>query len=147
MSKTQISMLVFGIYLAILGLALMFFPQIISYVFTSDYSRIDMWTRMIGMLVLITSTYYIASAIYNIEAFFRLSIFTRLSAILVLIGFVVFLDAQVKVITVWVPDLVGAIWTWLTLSKENLHIGESVEILREKAVVDVIVKSRNNHFS
>ncbi len=61
MSNSARSVLVFGIYLAVLGLVLLTVPNFLLVVFTLPSTN-EVWIRVVGMLVLFLGFYYSQAA-------------------------------------------------------------------------------------
>jgi hypothetical protein len=118
MSRSSTSILVFGIYLVLLGLILLVFPNFLLGLAGLPLTS-EAWIRLVGMLILVLSFYYIQAARNGIRIFYRWTLYTRLSAVFVLLGFVIFELASPVILLFWLGDLAGAIWTWLALRAEN----------------------------
>ena len=118
MSRSAVSILVFGVYLVILGSMLVLFPNpLLSLVHIPPTNEV--WIRLSGMLLLILAFYYIMAARSGIKEFFRWTIYTRLSALFILLAFVALELASPVIILFWLGDLAGATWTGLALRSEK----------------------------
>jgi hypothetical protein len=114
MSNAAKSILVFGIYLVVIGLGFLIVPNIPLALFGFPTTN-EPWIRVVGMLVLILAYYYIQTARSEMQLFFRWTVHTRP---LVLVCFIVFVAlglARPTLILFGVVDLLGAIWTGLAL--------------------------------
>jgi ABC-type transport system involved in multi-copper enzyme maturation permease subunit len=110
MSKAAKSMFVFGIYMAALGLGLLVVPNTIAALFGFPGTD-EPWIRLVGLLSLVLSFFYIQSARGEVEVFFRWTLVTRLAAFLLFPVLVVLDLAEPVLILTGLADLLGAIWT------------------------------------
>ena len=110
MSKAANSLLVFGIYLIVIGLGFLVAPNmplnLLGFPTTSEP-----WIRVVGMLLLILAYYYIQAARSEMTEFFRFTVNGRASVIVFFAAFVALGLAQPMLIMFGVVDLVAAIWT------------------------------------
>jgi len=116
MSKTAKTIFYFGIYIILLGLILMVIPNVLLTIFTIPATT-EVWIRVAGMLVFLLGYYYIRAA-RNEEGmtkFFRWTVHTRSSVIVFFIIFVALGFVKPILILFGVIDLLGAIWTGITL--------------------------------
>ena len=114
MSNAAKSVLVFGIYLVVIGLGFLVVPNtplgLVGFPATNEP-----WIRVMGMLLLILAYFYIQAARSEMQPFFRWTVHERP---LVLVCFIVLVAlglAQPMLIMFGVVDLLGAIWTGLAL--------------------------------
>ena len=109
MSKAATSVLVFGIYLIVIGLGFLLAPNL-PLDLLGFPTTTEPWIRVMAMLLLILAYYYIQAARKEMTGFFRLTVHGRASVI-VFIAFVVLDLAQPMLIMFGVVDLIAAIWT------------------------------------
>ena len=114
MSKAAISVLVFGVYLIVIGLGFLLAPNIPLSLFGFPTTT-EPWIRVLGMLLLILAYYYIQAARNEMTGFFRLTVHGRASVIVFFVVFVALGLAQSMLILFGVVDLLAAIWTALAL--------------------------------
>ena len=114
MSKSAKSVFIFGIYICILGIAFMVIPNILLGLLGFPATD-QVWIRIVGMLLVILSYYYIQAARHEIKVFFQLTAYGRASVIVFLIAFVLLGYAPAILILFGVVDLLAAIWTHLAL--------------------------------
>ena len=114
MSKSAVSLLVFGVYLLGLGAALVLIPNEFLSIFGFP-STPDVWLRVVGLLVVCLGCCDIVAARTEWVAFFRASIYVRASVIVVFGVFVVIDLAQPMLLLFGVVDLAAAAWTAITL--------------------------------
>ena len=110
MSKAATSVLVFGIYLVVIGLGFLLAPNL-PLDLLGFPTTTEPWIRVMAMLLLILAFYYIQAARNEMTAFFRLTVPGRASVIVFFIAFVVLDLAQPMLIMFGVVDLLAAIWT------------------------------------
>ncbi len=119
MSKAAVSVLVFGIYLVVLGLTLLLIPNLFLGLLGLPGTT-EPWIRIVGVLLLILAYYCVQSARLEITDYFRLSVHGRLSVIIFFTGLVLFGLADPLLIAFGVLDLLGALWTaWALRTDDN----------------------------
>jgi len=121
MSKAAKSVLVYGLYLSILGSFLLAVPNLLLNMFGFPETR-EVWIRVVGVLLLCLAFYCIQSAYAGIMAFFRWTIYTRGFSFLSFVVFVAFKLVQPTLILFGTIDLVGAIWTAVALRASASHL-------------------------
>src|SRR5512135_1378306 len=114
MSKSARSVFVFGLYLGVLGIALVVVPNVLLGMFFLPITT-EVWVRVVGMLVLFLGFYYIQAARKGMTDFFRWSLYPRATVILFFAIFVLLDLAKPPLILFGVMDLLGVIWTALAL--------------------------------
>ena len=119
MSNTALSILVFGIYLVIIGLIFLLAPNAVLSLIGLPPTH-EVWAHLAGMLLLVLAFYYLMAAWSETRPFFQWTLYTRFSAIFVLIGFVWAGWIGPVVFLFWLGDLAGALWTLLALRKDAL---------------------------
>lgn len=110
MSKAAVSMRVFGGYLVLIGFSFLVVPNFMLGLFGFP-TTIEPWIRIVGMLALILSYYYIRSASFELTEFFRLTVHARMLVIVVFAVMVVLELSQPMLILFGAVDLAGALWT------------------------------------
>jgi hypothetical protein len=116
MTPASKSVYVFGIYLYIVSIILIFFPNQLLSALELEETK-EAWIRVVGILAFCLGYYYHRSAANNIHSFYKHTVPTR---IVVFIGFAflaVFNYAPPVLIFFGAVDLAGAIWTWQSLKK------------------------------
>jgi hypothetical protein len=114
MTKAARSVFVFGLYLIVLGLALVVVPNVLLELFSLP-STTEVWVRVVGMLVLFLGYYYTQAARKELTDFVRLTLYPRSTVILFFAGFVLLGYAKPALILFGVVDLLGVIWTAMAL--------------------------------
>ena len=110
MSKPAISVFVFGLYILVNALVLLVTPNLMLATLRLEPTR-EPWLRLLGLVTLALSIYYLQAAREEVTAFFRLTIWGRC---LILVGTIVLATAGLipPVIVVFgVIDGAGAVWT------------------------------------
>jgi hypothetical protein len=110
MSQAARSLFVFGIYLCVLGLTLLFVPNLLLQFFGVPATN-EVWIRVNGMFVLCLSFYYIKAARTELTSFIRWTIWARLAVIVYFVAFVLLLSAPKALLLFGLVDLVSAVWT------------------------------------
>ena len=120
MSKAALSMLVFGVYVILLGIILMVIPNALLAIFGLPATS-EVWIRVAGMLVFLIGYYYIRASFNEKEmiSFYRWTVHARSSVIIFFIIFVAFGLVKPILILFGVIDLLAAIWTWKTLPTQT----------------------------
>jgi hypothetical protein len=113
-SNAAKSVLVFGIYLVVIGLGFLVVPNVPLALFGFPATK-EPWIRVVGMLVLILAYYYIQAARSEMQPFFQWTVHARPFVLVCFVVFVVLGLAQPALILFGVVDLLGAIWTGLAL--------------------------------
>jgi hypothetical protein len=114
MSKSALSVFVFGLYIAVLGIVLLVAPNFLLGMFGLPGTT-EVWIRIVGMLVLFLGFYYTQAAYKEMADFFRWTVYLRSTVIIFFVVFVLLGFASPPLILFGVVDLLGAIWTGLTL--------------------------------
>jgi hypothetical protein len=114
MSKSARSVFVFGLYLGVLGIALLVVPNVLLGMFFLP-STTEVWVRVVGMLVLFLGFYYTLAARKELTDFVRWTLYPRSTVILFFTTFVLLDYAKPPLILFGVVDVLGVIWTALAL--------------------------------
>lgn len=114
MSKSALSVFVFGVYLFGLGLVLLVAPNFLLGMFGFAPTS-EVWIRIVGMLTFLLGFYYTQSARKELLEFLRLTVIARSLVIVFFTAFVLLGYASPPLILFGAVDLLGAIWTGLAL--------------------------------
>lgn len=118
MKKSSFSILLFGIYLAGLSIAFIFFPNTFITLFGFNETT-EVWIRILGYILGVLSFYFLMATVENIVAFYRWTIYARLMTLPTFSVFV-FLDmAPPALLLFGTVDALSAIWTGLMLIQEH----------------------------
>lgn len=118
MSRAAKSLFVFGIYLCGLGLLLLLVPDLLLRVFGVPPTN-EVWIRIIGMLVLCLSFYYVLAARSELTAFIRWTVWARAAVIVYFAAFVLLVSAPKPLLLFGLIDLLSAVWTRLALKADE----------------------------
>jgi hypothetical protein len=118
LSRAAASILVFGLYLVILGTVFVLAPNALLSLVNLPPTQ-EVWIRLVGMLLLIMAFYYVMAARTETRAFFRWTLYTRLGAVVPVTACVVSGMITPIALLFWLGDLLGAIWTWTALHIEG----------------------------
>ena len=110
------SLKVFAVYLGVLGIVLVFAPNLLLQTFGLPPTS-EVWIRVVGMLVLFLAVYYWTAAGLQMVAFFRATVLCRLTVPVFFLAFVIGGWARWPLLLFGVIDLAGALWTWWGLDR------------------------------
>ena len=118
MSRSGQSVLVFSIYLLVMGSILVAIPNLLLSVLRIPETT-EVWVRVVGMLVLILGFYYNIAARNELRPFIRATVYGRLSVLFFFIAFV-FLGYGPPILLVFgFVDALAATWTAMALRTER----------------------------
>ena len=110
MSRSAVSVFVFGIYLLLLGAVLVIVPNVLLTVLFVPPTN-EVWIRVVGMLILFLGVYYVLAARAELRQFFPWTVYVRSSVIVFFAAFVILGFAPVQLILFGSVDLAAALWT------------------------------------
>lgn len=111
MTKASKSVYYFGIYLLVLGLTLVFVPNLLLNMFGLESSS-EVWIRVVGTLAFALGLYYILVSPTNNETFLKVTVYNRLLIPVWFTFFVAMGWVKWQLILFGGVDLLGALWTW-----------------------------------
>ncbi|HAD13173.1 MAG TPA: hypothetical protein DCF33_12150 [Saprospirales bacterium] len=117
MTKAAQSVYYFGFYLLVVGLTLIFTPNILLEMFGLDTTS-EVWIRVVGSLAFLLGIYYIRVAPTENQTFLQTTVYNRILvfgwfAFFILMGWV-----KWPLILFGVVDLLGAAWTWFSINRK-----------------------------
>ena len=118
MSKSALSIFVFGVYLSLLALGSLIFPNTVLNLLGLPPTN-EVWIRVVGTLLLGLSYYYIQMSRLDFKPFFR---FTAQARALVIVFFIIFIllgFVKAGLLILGVIDFLAALWTALALKSES----------------------------
>ena len=118
MNKPAFTIKAFGCYLIVLGLVLIFSPNILLAIFLIPTTT-EVWIRVVGVLVVNIGVYYLYAAKCEARAFFQASVYTRSFVFVSFAAFAAVDLASPMLVFFGATDFVGGIWTHLTLKAER----------------------------
>ena len=101
-----------------MGLGMLFIPNILLGMLGIGPSN-DIWIRILGLFAFCAGMLYFYCGRTNQTGFFRISVTERIVFFLGMVGIVLFLGANPLLALIGGVDLLGAVWTALTLRKAN----------------------------
>ncbi|MBS1976428.1 MAG: hypothetical protein JST46_03610 [Bacteroidetes bacterium] len=110
----------FSIYLMILGATLIGVPNLLLTTFKMAETQ-EVWIRVVGVLVICISIYYMLMARENHSRFLMMTVYVRLTVLGWFILFVVLQWAPATLILFGLVDAAAAAWTYFALKKEASH--------------------------
>lgn len=118
MTAVAKSIFYFGFYLYVVGLTLIFIPNVLLKTVQIPETN-EVWVRVIGVLAFTIGFYYHRTGATNNTAFFKLTVPTRILVFVAFVSFALFNYVSMMLILFGTIDLLGAIWTWAALKKVN----------------------------
>jgi len=118
MKKSAFTLTVFGLYMNLLGLALMLVPNFVLSLFAIAPTS-EVWIRVAGVLVFNLGIYYLFAAKSPTKAFVHASIVARLFVLATFVVFILLGFATPVFILFGAVDAAGAIWTWIAVRGEQ----------------------------
>lgn len=116
MHPAALSIKVFGAYVFVTGIGLVFAPALILAPL-GIAAPAEIWIRVVGALAVVLGYYYWACGVADAEAFFRATINGRvLFAVLCAILIAAF-QAPLQLLVFGAVDIAGAVWTWRGMRK------------------------------
>ncbi len=117
MNKSAKSLYYFGFYVLLTGIIICIIPD--KFISLLQLPEIPTtWARVIGLLVIIIGSYDILNGLNNVKPLIKASIYLRT---LFFIGILIlYISGQMtkEILPLGIIDLLGAIWTALSLKKE-----------------------------
>ena len=110
MSRSAKTILVFGLYLCVLGFILLVTPNTLLGVLGLPLTT-EVWIRILGGLVGIAGGYYIQAARHELIPFFRATIWGRLTVLVLLVVFAALSLTPPMIVLFGIIDAIGAFWT------------------------------------
>ena len=125
MSKAAFTIKAFGIYLILLGIIIIFAPNLLLTVFGIPQTT-EVWVRVVGVLVFNIGIYYIYAAKCEAMAFFRASVYTRAIVLLSFVTFALLGLVSPMIILFGIVDFSGGLWTFVAL-RSDLRDSEQIK--------------------
>ena len=108
----------FGLYLYVVGLTLIFVPNLLLSTLQMPETQ-EVWIRIVGVLAFCIGFYYHRCGAANDHAFARLTIVARTIVFIAFVSFVVLEYVSPVLAGFGVVDVLGALWTWTALRKKT----------------------------
>ena len=121
MSNSAKSLLVFGIYLSVQGSILLVIPNVLLGLFGIPETN-EVWIRILGLLLVLVSFYYVQAARSELTNFFQWTVYTRTVLLVSMVLFVLLADAPPIIILFGFADFAGAMWTQFALRSDRARV-------------------------
>ncbi len=118
MSQSAKSVFIYGIYLALVGLMLIFVPNVLLNLFGIKPTN-EAWIRLEGVLLMVMAVYYFIGAKFELIVILKATAFIRFTVIIFFTAFVMLELLSPSIIIISVFDFLGGTWTYLMLKKEG----------------------------
>lgn len=112
------TVLIFGIYLVLVGLGLVVAPDAVLGPLGFPPVR-DFWPRIVGVLALCLAAYYLVAARANLTVVIRATVFVRAAVFGIFGALVIGGIAPKPVALLGTVDLIAALWTAFALKSER----------------------------
>ena len=109
------SVLVFGMYRALLGAGLVIVPGRLAQLAGAPADSVE-WLRIVGVLLLVLAFYDVEAARLELLPYLQMTVLTRLLVPVALAVFVVLRAVRPGVLAFGALELAGALWTRRTIS-------------------------------
>jgi hypothetical protein len=119
-SRAAKSLLVFGIYLTVLGVLLLLFPNVLLRIFGVPPTS-EIWIRVNGMFVICFAFYYIQTARHGLTDFILWTVWGRAVVIIYFVAFVLLARAPRALLLFGAIDLLSATWTFMALQMDRVR--------------------------
>jgi hypothetical protein len=117
MSRAAKSLFLFGLYLSVLGVVLVLFPNPLLRLFGAPTTN-EVWIRINGMFIVCFAYYYIQAARHGLTVFIKWTVWGRAAVIVYFVMFVLFAGAPKALLLFGLVDLLSAIWTLVALRSD-----------------------------
>lgn len=118
MNQSSLSILVYSFYLFLMGTILVLTPNLLLTLFGFAETS-EIWIRMLGLFTFTTGIYYFYSSLHNQTAFYKATIVGRFFFFIITVVFVYFLKQSPMLALIGSIDLIGSLWTYLTLNNKR----------------------------
>ena len=121
MSHAAFSLKVFASYLLILGVLLVFAPNLLLTTFGFPATS-EVWIRVLGFVVVNLAVYYWFAAKSEAKQFFQASVYTRAFILLAFVALAVLGLAQPMLVLFGAIDTLGGLWTFISLRRDEAAV-------------------------
>lgn len=112
MSGKSKSIFVFGIYLVITGITLLFVPNLLLKVLHIHETE-EIWIRIAGCLTINIGIFNVMAARYKVKQFYNWMYIARGLFIAAILGFIILKQAPYVFLLFAATDFLGMVWTYL----------------------------------
>ena len=124
MTSVSKSIFVFGLYSLVMGLVLLFIPNLILPIVGLPVSN-EPWLHLLGFVLMCSSYYYLRTALKNNDDFARYTTHTRFAAPVVVAFMIITGKADWHFLSFGIVDGLGGLWTWIELKKNSARSNNS----------------------
>jgi hypothetical protein len=110
MSRAAISVIVWGIYLFVMGITFILVPQVALPLFGFPPSD-EVWIRMVAMFTLILGYFYMQTARHEMRQFFYWKVHGHIFGVVCMVLFVILRLGPPNLLLLASADLIAAVWT------------------------------------
>ncbi len=114
MSSTSRSVQIYGLYLVIVGLILLFVPNMLLLLFGFPPTK-EPHIRLLGAVVVCVGYFYLVAAAEDLRPFAKATVYGRAWIFLSFVGLVALGLTKPMALLFGALDLAGAAWTWSSL--------------------------------
>jgi hypothetical protein len=114
MNPSELSVLIFGIYLIVVAAGFLFMPNAVLPLFKMAKTQ-EQWIRVLAVVLGALAYYYIVAAMNNLTPIFWATVYVRFGVLVAFVGLVLVKKAKPTLIIFGIIDAAGAVWTLLTL--------------------------------
>lgn len=118
MSRSAISLRVFGLYLLLCGPLLVCAPNLVLGLARLPLTH-EVWIRVLGVVVFNVGIFYQVSAELNHRALYKASVFCRFLVMVAFLAFVGLKLAPPTLLIFGAVDLLGGVWTLMALLSDR----------------------------
>lgn len=118
MSRSALSLRVFGFYLLGAGALLVFAPNLLLGLVRLPPTH-EIWIRVLGVVVFNVGVFYQVSAELNHRALYKASVFCRFLVMVAFLAFVGLKLAPPTLLIFGAVDLAGGVWTLMALLSDR----------------------------
>ena len=116
MNRIHKSIFYFGLYSSIMGVVLLFFPDVVLPYVGLPVSD-EPWLHLLGFVLICSSYYYIRSALKENTDFALYTVHTRFFAPIIVVYLALTGKADWHFLSFGVVDGLGGLWTWVELKR------------------------------
>lgn len=116
MNRPNKSIFIFGCYSLLMGLVLLFIPNIILPIVGLPVSN-EPWLYLLGFVLICSSYYYLRSALKGNLDFARFTVHTRFAAPVIVLFLIATRKADWHFASFGIVDGLGGLWTWIELRR------------------------------
>lgn len=118
MTNAAKSILVYGVYLLVLGVILVLIPNVPLSIFGIPTTH-EVWIRVIGVMAGAFGNFYVRAARAGMTDFFRWTVASRIALVVFFIIFVAVGLAPINLLLLGAPDIPFVAWTVLALRADG----------------------------